>query len=224
MTRTISAPTSTPMPMPAPIPVPRLAPQRRWRPGLVALAVALIATGGLSAAYAVTLVGSTNAYLAVARDVEAGSQIEQSDLTVVRISTDPALRPMSADAIADVVGKYAAVTLFPGQLLTESQLTDVSLGGEGTYLVSIGLSQERLPAQRIRPGVKVLLVATPADTFGASTETDERTEMFQATVVDIAPGSQPGRYYVNVSVADGDGPRIATLAAANRIVIVLTGG
>lgn len=223
MTTTMSAPASA-RPMPAPIPVPRQAPQRRWRPGLVALAVALIATGGLSAAYAVTLVGSTHAYLAVAREVQAGSKIEAADLAVVRISADPALRPMTADQLDDVVGKYAAVALFSGALLTEAQLTDVPLGGAGTYLVSIGLPQDRVPAQRVRPGVKVLLVATPDASFGAPDEEDEGTEVFQATVVDIIPGTQPGRYYVNVSVADGDGPRIATLAAANRIVIMLAGG
>jgi Flp pilus assembly protein CpaB len=191
---------------------------------LVALAVALIATGGLTAAYAVTLVGETHAYLAVAQEVQAGSRIARDDLVVVRISADPGLRPLAADRIDDVVGKYAAVPLFPGELLTEAQLTDVPLGGPGTYLVSIGVPQDRVPAQRIRPGVKVLLVATPPDSFGSSAEEDEETEMFQATVVDIEPGTQPGRYYVNVSVADGDGPRIATLAAANRIVIMLAGG
>jgi len=203
VTTTISGPASA-TPVAAPIPVPRLAPQRRWRPALVALAVALIATGGLTAAYAVTLVGETHAYLAVAQEVQAGSRIARDDLVVV--------------------GKYAAVPLFPGELLTEAQLTDVPLGGPGTYLVSIGVPQDRVPAQRIRPGVKVLLVATPPDSFGSSAEEDEETEMFQATVVDIEPGTQPGRYYVNVSVADGDGPRIATLAAANRIVIMLAGG
>ncbi|MBX6749189.1 MAG: flagellar biosynthesis protein FlgA [Micromonosporaceae bacterium] len=223
MTTTIGGPAPA-TPVSAPIPVPRMAPQRRWRPGLVALAVALIATGGLTAAYAVTLVGGTHAYLAVGREVQAGTRITEDDLVVVRISADPGLRPLAADRVADVVGKYAAVPLFPGELLTERQLTDVPLGGAGTYLVSIAVPQDRVPAQRIRPGVKVLLVATPSDSFGSSTEEDEETEIFQATVVDITPGTQPGRYYVNVSVADGDGARIATLAAANRIVIMLAGG
>lgn len=208
-----------------PIPVPKMAPQRRWRPGLVALAVALIATGGLSAAYAVTLVGGTNAYLAVGRSVQAGSKLEAADLTVVRISGDPALRPIGAGRSADVIGKYAAVELFPGSLLTEEQLADVPLGGAGTYLVSIGLSQDKVPAQRIKPGVKVLLVATPTETLLAAGEAPTGpAETFQATVVDIEEGTQPGRYFVNVSVQDGDGARIATLAAANRIVIVLAGG
>jgi hypothetical protein len=222
VTTTINSPAAA-VPTPAPLPVPRLAPQRRWRPGLVALAVALIATGGLTAAYAVTLIGGTHAYLAVAREIQAGSRISQDDLVVVRISGDPALRPLAADRMDDVVGKYAAVPLFPGELLTEQQLTDVPLGGAGTYLVSIGVPQDRVPAQRIRPGAKVLLVSTPSDRFGSDEEAEE-TEIFQATVVDIVPGPQPGRYYVNVSVADGDGPRVATLAANNRIVILLAGG
>lgn len=214
-----------PMPMASPIPVPRMAPQRRWRPGLVALAVALIATGGLSAAYAVTLVGGTNAYLAVSRSVQAGSRLAAADLTVVRISGDPALRPLPANQSDAVVGKYAAVELFPGSLLTEGQLVDVPLGGAGTTLVSIGLSQDKVPAQRVKPGVKVLLVATPVESLLAAGQTPTGpVETFDATVVDIVTGTQPGRYFVNVSVRDSDGPHIATLAAANRIVIVLAGG
>jgi len=193
---------------------------------LVALAVALIATGGLTAAYAVTLVGATNAYLAVARSVPAGSPIAAADLTVVQINADPALRPVPASRSADVIGKYAAVELYPGALLAEGQVADVPLGGAGTYLVSIGLTQDRIPAQRIRPGVTVLLVVTsPENRIGAAEEPGgQAPQTFPATVVDIADATQPGRYFVNVAVDEDDGPYVATLAAANRIVIVRAGG
>ncbi len=75
LTVTANGARAAPIAGPAPIPVPKTAAQRRWRPGLVALAVALVATGGLSATYAITLVGSTTSYLAVNKKISAGAQI-----------------------------------------------------------------------------------------------------------------------------------------------------
>jgi hypothetical protein len=186
--------------------------------------VALVATGGLTAAYAVTLVGATNAYLAVTRTVPAGSQLTSADLTVVQISTDPALRAVPAARRGDVIGKYAAVELFPGALLADGQVVDVPLGGPGTYLVSIGVSQDRLPVQRIKAGVTVVLIVLPKDGLGLGAEQEGEPQTFSATVVDVAEGTQPGRYFVNVALSEGDGPRVAMLAAANRITITRAGG
>lgn len=214
-----------PAPTAAPIPIPKLAPQRRWRPGLVALAVALVATGGLSAAYAITLVGSTNSYLAVGQQVQAGAKITSADLTTVRISTDPALRPISASRSGEVVGKYAAVELYKGALLTEEQVVDVPLGGPGTYLVSVGLSQSNVPAQRVRPGMKVVLIALPPQSFVATEKPPTGPpQTFSGTVADVSTPTQNGTVYVNVAVPEADGAAIATLAAAERLVIALTGG
>ena len=47
-------------PVAAPYAVPRVAPQRRWRPALVWLAVALVAAGGLIAAAVLRKVGTTD--------------------------------------------------------------------------------------------------------------------------------------------------------------------
>lgn len=214
-----------PAPLSAPIPVPKSAPRRRWRPGLVALAVALVATGGLSAAYAITLVGSTASYVVVSRHVDAGSKIAGADLAIARISSDPLLRPIPASRQAGVVGKYAAVELFPGALLTDGQLVDVPLGGSGTYLISIGVSPSKVPAQRVKPGTKVVLVATPAQTFVQNQQpTTGPPQTFQGTVVDVKTSDDKnGLVYVNVAVAKNDGAMVATLAAAERLVIVLAG-
>lgn len=209
----------------APVAAPRLAVGRRCRPGLVALAVALVATGGLSAAYAISLVGSTNAYLAVNRHIEAGARVEASDLLTVRISLDPALRPIPAAQADEVVGRYAAVPLFPGGLLTRDLLSEVPLGGAGTYLVSIGLPRGRIPAQRIRPGAQVILVATPSEMdLRAAAASSEPPQTFEGVVADVSEPNQHGTVFVNVAVAQSDGAAVATLAAAERIVIVMAGG
>jgi hypothetical protein len=210
----------------APLQVPRLAPQRRRRGGLIALAVALVALGGLVAAWAITLVGSTHPYLAVVRQVQVGAVVAQADLTTVGISGDPALRPIPAAQLGSVVGKYAAVELVPGTLLTEAELSNVPLAGPGTNVVSIGLPQESVPQQLAKPGTKVALVATPDQSLlqqQPATSTGP-PETINATIIDVRPGSKDGTVIVTVAVSPDDGPTVATLAAANRIAIVLTGG
>lgn len=213
-----------PAPTAAPISIPKLAPQRRWRPGLVALAVALVATGGLSAAYAITLVGSTNAYISVRLEVQAGAKITEADVTQVRMSADPGLKPIPYSQRSDVIGKFAAVRLSAGTLLTKDQFTDVPIGGKETYLLSLGLSQSKVPALRVRSGDRVVLIALPAQNFvqGNNTQTGP-PQTFSATVADVSKPTQNGTVYVNVAVAQADGASIAILAAADRIYLALGG-
>ena len=70
----------------APVNPPKVVRQRRVRPGLLGLAVLLIALGGLGAAFAVTSVRATGSYLAVARPVEVGREISAADLVTVQVS------------------------------------------------------------------------------------------------------------------------------------------
>ena len=216
----------TSTPIAGPIAIPRVAPQRRWRPALVWLAVALIAAGGLIAWRVFQTVGTTHLYLAVNRPVAVSARMAAADLTTVRITADPALQPIPADRINTVVGKHAAVALVPGTLLTQAQLTDRPIPGPGRQLVGVSLAQDRMPAQRIKPGTQVLLVIT-SDQNGVQQPNQPAAappQTIQATVVDVTPGGKDGTVVVNVSVPDSDGPLVAARAAAGRIVIVLTAG
>ncbi len=209
----------------APIPVPRRAPQRRWRPGLVALAVALVAVGGLVAAYAVTLVGTTKAYLAVARPVAIGATLTSADVTTARITADPGLRPIPATDINRVIGRHAAVELVPGTLLTDAQLTDTPIPEPGQSLVGLGLAEDRLPAGRIKPGSKVTLVATPnASAVQPNSAPTGPPQTFAGTVVDVRRAAREGTLQVNIAVSTRDAAVVAALAASDRLVIVLGEG
>ncbi|GAB3948611.1 hypothetical protein GCM10027614_46050 [Micromonospora vulcania] len=73
-------------PVEAPVSPPKVVRQRRVRPGLLGLAVLLIALGGLGAAFAVTSVRATGSYLAVARPVEVGREISAADLITVQVA------------------------------------------------------------------------------------------------------------------------------------------
>lgn len=211
-------------PVAAPYAIPRVAPQRRWRPALVWLAVALVAAGGLIAAAVLRKVGTTAEYLAVSTTVEVGSVIDRSDLSTVRITVDPALKPIGASAADQVIGRFAAVALVPGTLLTQAQLTDTAVPGQGQQLVGLSLPQERLPAERVKPGAEVLLVVTTDDGPVANQQETAAPMSIKATVVDVRAGAKEGITLLNVAVAERDGPLVASRAAAGRIVVALTTG
>jgi len=89
---------------PRPAQVPALpATKTRRRSGVLAAGVALVAVGALGAAYLTQVVGDTARVVAVARDVQPGEMIKRVDLTVADVSTDPALRPVPANRLSDLV-------------------------------------------------------------------------------------------------------------------------
>ena len=205
--------------------VPRVAPQRRWRPGLLWLGVALVAVGGLIGWRVLTSIGTTSQYLAVSQTVQIGETLTADKLTTVRITADPALKPIPAGDINSVLGRYAAVPLIPGTLLTTAQVTAERAPKPGDQLVGIGLTRDRLPAERITPGRKVLLVITDKDNAGADQKpTTSGPLTITATAVDIKAGTKDDQVLLNVAVPERDGPLVASRAAENRIVVTLTAG
>jgi hypothetical protein len=202
----------------APIEPPRVVRQRRLRPGLLGLAVLLIALGGLGAAFAVTSVRATGSYLAVARPVPVGAQLTADDLTTVQVAGGQGLAPVPAARLNEVVGQRAAVALTPGTLLTLAQVTDEPLLGPGQQQIALGLEVSRVPAKHLNPGDKVLLVGTP------EREDDRPTAItrYDAVVIDsVAPDKGSTVLYLAVDARDA--ATVVLLAAADRIAVVLTG-
>ncbi|RAO13333.1 SAF domain-containing protein [Micromonospora noduli] len=203
----------------APVNPPTVVRQRRVRPGLLGLAVLLIALGGLGAAFAVTSVRATGSYLAVARPVEVGREISAADLVTVQVAGGQGLRPVPAARLDEVVGKRAAVALLPGTLLTLGQITDDPLLGPGQQQIALGLKTAQVPARELHPGDKVLLVSTPdndadADAAAAGTR-------FAATVIDmVSPANDDKVLYLALPTRDV--PAVVALAAQERLAVVLT--
>ncbi|MEU8152573.1 SAF domain-containing protein [Micromonospora sp. NPDC048986] len=203
----------------APVNPPTVVRQRRVRPGLLGLAVLLIALGGLGAAFAVTSVRATGSYLAVARPVEVGREISAADLVTVQVAGGQGLRPVPAARLDEVVGKRAAVALLPGTLLTLGQVTDDPLLGPGQQQIALGLKTAQVPARELHPGDKVLLVSTPdndADEDKAAAGT-----RFTATVIDmVSPANDDKVLYL--ALLTRDVPAVVALAAQQRLAVVLT--
>lgn len=200
--------------------------------GHLALAVALVVVGALGTAALVTAASASGEYLALRRDVAFAAQLTADDLTVVRINAAPGLRPVPARDLDRVVGLYAAVPLSEGTLLTAAQLTDRPVPGPGQQVLGITLSGDRLPATRPDPGDRILLVATPAQgAVAGDGDAASSPPTWTATVVRVVgsdSGSLLGRggtetVTLDVAVSAADGPVVATMAATDRLVVLLTG-
>ncbi|MEU1591034.1 SAF domain-containing protein [Micromonospora sp. NPDC005710] len=203
----------------APVNPPTVVRQRRVRPGLLGLAVLLIALGGLGAAFAVTSVRATGSYLAVARPVEVGREISAADLVTVQVAGGQGLRPVPATRIDEVVGKRAAVALLPGTLLTLGQVTDDPLLGPGQQQIALGLKTAQVPARDLHPGDKVLLVSTPDS--DADTDAPAASTRFAAVVIDmVSPANDDKVLYL--ALLTRDVPAVVALAAEERLAVVLT--
>ncbi|MGA5873979.1 SAF domain-containing protein [Streptomyces cinereoruber] len=193
---------------------------------MYALAIALIAAGGGGGLLAFQATGERTPVLAVAKGVEAGDVIKDSDLVEAQVQLDPALKPVPAAERAKVVGKRASVALTPGALLTQGHVTTRTLVKPGERLVGIGLKTSQMPASRLSPGDKILVVSTPADGQSAAGKDGEGADpqTIAARVVRVGEKSQTtGEQVVDVAVPSQFGPTLAAQAATGNVALVVDG-
>ncbi|MFF2141957.1 SAF domain-containing protein [Kitasatospora sp. NPDC058190] len=185
---------------------------RRRRPAVLAMAVALIAAGGLGGAALYNSTGQRVAVLALARDVPWGQVITEDDLVVARIAGDPALRPVSAQDRGKAVGMRAATDLKRGAMLTGSDLAQGLSVQPGQIVVGVSAKRSQLPASRLQPGVQIVVVNTPDN---------GRADSLPATVITVGRVDTDGSQVIDVAVGSADGPRLAQWVAGGRIQVLL---
>ncbi|MEV7184924.1 SAF domain-containing protein [Kitasatospora sp. NPDC093102] len=185
---------------------------RRRRPAVLAMAVALIAAGGLGGAVLYNSTGQRVAVLALARDVPWGQVITEDDLVVARIAGDPALHPLSAQDRAKAVGMRAATDLKRGAMLTGSDLAQGLSVQPGQIVVGVSAKRSQLPASRLQPGVQLVVVFTPDN---------GRADSLPATVITVGRVDTDGSQVIDVAVGTADGPRLAQWVASGRIQVLL---
>lgn len=190
----------------------------RRRPAVLAAGIALVAVGALGAAYLAQAVGQTVPVVAVARDVGAGDVIERADLTIANVSSDPALSPIPAAALAGLVGQRAAVALTAGSLLTDAAVTDQLLPAAGQSLVGVALTAAQLPAEPLRAGDRVRIVDTPVSQGEPPATTPDS---ITGEVVSVSGPDQAGLIVVNVTLPSGQAAGLAARVATGRVALVL---
>ena len=197
-------------------PLPAVQPRRR--PALLALGVALMATGVLATVWLVSHASERVSVLSVARTIPYGEVITSADVATAEVTVDPTVLTISADQLDDVLGKLAAYKLTPGSLLGPDSLVLAVAPGKGQMLVPVAITSTRMPAAGLSTGDTLLVVDTPAADGDPPTVAPATV---QAMVIRLAEPDLNGVTVVDLAVATADGPALAARAATGRIAVVL---
>lgn len=206
---------------PDPSSLPLTPPTRRRRKWSLAL-VGTLVTVGSALAFAVLWMnaGDREPVVVVSRRVPAGQVIEASDLSVIRVSSDPGLAPIAGGRVDDVVGLVAATDLVPGTLLTTEHLDQDDILEAGSAVVGIALRAGQLPAG-LQPGDRVLIVRTTTP----GTESDDTplgSVLDEGRVKDIGDRDvASGSLVVSLVVDEDVAPEVAGAASAELVSLVL---
>lgn len=193
-------------------------PKQRRRPALIGLGVALVALGGLGAAWLATSVSDTVAVIAVREDVARGELITADDLTTANINADPSLDPVSDTRMDEVVDSFAAFDLPAGSIVTEHSFSGTVQPGEGEAMVGVAVTSAQLPREPLRPGDVVRIVDTPnpQDDPPASTPDSIEATVFSSTVEE-----ETGLRVVDVILPEVRAADLAARVATGRVVVIL---
>ncbi len=96
---------------------------RRRRPGMIALAVALVGVGVLASAAIYSATNLRVPVIVMTGSVPAGSVITAADVGTADVSVSSGVQVIPASQAGQVVGQIAGTSLHPGMLLTASELT-----------------------------------------------------------------------------------------------------
>ena len=193
-------------------------PKLRRRPAMVAAAVVAICLGALLAGWAWTATTNTQEILVARHTIERGAVIEADDLARVRLSADPALKPVPASQYDQVVGQRAAMDIAEGGMLTRGSFSSEVVPGDGQSLVGVALTAAQAPGLELQYGDQVRVVVTPAQgeklPAGAPLVND-------ATVVGVRVSDETGQTVVDLLVPEADAAVLATRIATGNITLVL---
>jgi hypothetical protein len=197
---------------------------RRRRPGMIALAVALIGAGILGGAALYNNLNHQVPVLLITATVPAGSRLTAADLSTTSVTTGPGVRVIPARQEGQVVGLVATTDLQPGSLLSAADLTSSLPPVSGQELVPIPVRPSELPASGLAAGDHLLVVPAPG-AHGASSSVvpPVLARPTAGVVLAVTRGvGQDGLQVVDLLVPAGDGAALAKEAATGEFALVVT--
>ncbi|MEV0196932.1 hypothetical protein [Nonomuraea sp. NPDC050691] len=190
-------------------------PPRERKPALAALAVLLILGGALATTLLVMRSGDRISAIRVTQQIGAGQQFTADALEEVQIA-DTGLDYVSWAQRQQVLNSFAAVTILPGTLLTNTM--GVRASSElvpGKAKVGLALKSGQAPAGLER-GDRVQVVYVPARTSQA----ESRVLADKALVFSVgAPGRTGGTGLITVIVDAAASPEILRYASSGEIAV-----
>jgi hypothetical protein len=194
---------------------------RRRRPGMIALAVALIGIGILGGAALFQRVNHQVPVLLVSAAVPAGTAVTAADLTTTSVVLGAGVKAIPARQEHQVVGLVAATALRPGELLAPAELTTTLPPSANQQLVPVPLKPSQLPASGLAPGDHILVISAPSGSSGTAVPTPGPSIAGVVEAVSVRP-DQDGMDVVDLLVTAGNGTSLAREAAAGGIALVVT--
>lgn len=197
---------------------------RRRRPGMIALAVALVGLGVLASAAVYGATSLRVPVIVLTANVPVGTVITASDLGTASVSVGPGVQVIPARQMSQVVGQVAGTSLHAGMLLTASELTTVRPPGPGEVLIALPIKPSFIPASGLGTGDRVLIEATPGaqgqsgSSSGAAPLSSPVAGVVEA--VNLAADSD-GFDVVDVLVARGSGDAVAAQASTGQIALIV---
>jgi len=198
---------------------------RRRRPGMIALAVALVGAGILASTALSSATNRRVPVLVAEANVPAGALIRASDLGTASVSVGGDVRVIPASQVRQVIGQVAGTALHPGMLLSPAELATSRPPRYGQVLVPLAVRPSALPASGLQAGDHVLVVATPgAQGQPGSTTTAPSLVVPVAGVVEAVSRavSTDGFGIVDILVAAKSGAGLAAQASTGQFALIVT--
>jgi len=193
-------------------------PKLRRRPALIAAAIGAVCIGALLAGWAWTATTSTQEVLVARHSIERGAVIEADALARVRLSADPALKPVAASQLEEVVGQRAAMDIAEGGMLTPDSFTSQVVPAEGQSVVGVALTPAQAPGLDLQYGDRVRVVVTPAQGEELPAGTPLTSD---ATIVGVNVSEETEQTVVDLLVPKADAAVLAARIATGNIALVL---
>lgn len=186
----------------------------RW---LVA-GVLAVCVGGLGAALLFANASTATSVIAIKRTVYRDQIITAEDLGVISLAVPIGVDAVTADRLAEIVGRTAIIDLPAGGILTPAEFGEPVVP-EGKVRLGLRLEAGRLPASAMEPGSSVLLVPVGRD--GGEPPSGGSVP---ATIATAPRQHSDGTSLVDVTLALTEGPRVAQLAAAGQLAVLRVSG
>jgi hypothetical protein len=198
---------------------------RRRRPGMIALAVALIGLGILASAAVYTATNARVPVIVVTGSVPLGGVITAADLGTAQISVSQGVQTIPVTQLGQVVGQAAGAPLHPGMLLSASEIATVRPPRAGQVLVPLPIKPSILPASGLSAGDRVLIEATPGaqGESGSSSAAPVLASPVAGVVEAVNLATDTDGYdVIDVLVAKQAGDSVAQQASTGQIALIVT--
>jgi SAF domain len=198
---------------------------RRRRPGMIALAVALVGAGILASTAVYSATNRTVPVLVAEANVPAGTLIRPSDLGTTSVAVGSGVQVIPASQMRQVLGQVAGTALHPGMLLAPAELATSRPPSDGQVLVPLPVRPSALPASGLQAGDHVLVVATPGEQgqSGSTTAAPALSVPVAGVVEAVSTAvSTDGFGVVDILVPARSGASLAAQASTGQFALIVT--